>query len=190
MGNQAQSPYSPAFRARATALVRTSEVPLAQVARDLGVAPGTLRLWCQEAAIDTRHREGLTTEERQELVHLRREHRVLREAHERLKKAVAASAGQQPVLLAASDRTASANGAHPMSSETYQIAASQPDADLTQGSYDPQPCVICGVTATRYRLRWWEVVAGPEQDPEPTSVDYYCREHHGAAEATYRELAA
>ena len=77
-----------------------------------------------------------------------------------------------------------------MSSETYQVAASQPDADLTEGDYRPQPCVICGVTATRLRLRWWEVREGQQQDREPTAVVYFCREHAAAAEEAYRARTA
>ena len=77
-----------------------------------------------------------------------------------------------------------------MSSETYQVEASQPDTDLSQGNYRPQACAICGVTATRLRLRWWVVVEGQEQAREPTHVMCFCRGHGEAAEETYRELTA
>ncbi len=80
-------PYDPEFRARAVELVRTRGLPRAQVARDLGVNPETLRLWVKQAEVDAGRRDGLTTDEKAELVRLRREVRVLREEREILKKA-------------------------------------------------------------------------------------------------------
>jgi transposase len=70
-------------------LVRAGDTSLAQVARDLGVSNWTLRLWVKRAEIDAGEREGLTSEEREELRRLRRENRVLREEREILKKAAA-----------------------------------------------------------------------------------------------------
>ncbi len=80
-------PYDPEFRARAVELVRTRGLPRAQVARDLGVNPETLRLWVKQAEVDAGQRDGLTTDEKAELVRLRRENRILREEREILKKA-------------------------------------------------------------------------------------------------------
>ena len=80
-------PYDPEFRARAVELVRTRGLPRAQVARDLGVNPETLRLWVKQAEVDAGQRDGLTTDEKAELVRLRRENRILREERESLKKA-------------------------------------------------------------------------------------------------------
>jgi transposase len=80
-------PYDPEFRARAVELVRTRGLPRAQVARDLGVNPETLRLWVKQAEVDAGRRDGLTTDEKAELVRLRRENRILREEREILKKA-------------------------------------------------------------------------------------------------------
>ena len=87
MEQPTRAPYDPEFRARAVELVRTRGLPRAQVARDLGVNPETLRLWVKQAAVDAGQRDGLTTDERAELVRLRRENRVLREEREILKKA-------------------------------------------------------------------------------------------------------
>ena len=80
-------PYDPEFRARAVELVRTRGLARAQVARDLGVNPETLRLWVKQAEVDAGQRDGLTTDEKAELVRLRRENRILREEREILKKA-------------------------------------------------------------------------------------------------------
>src|SRR3712207_6149316 len=80
-------PYDPEFRARAVELVRTRGLSRAQVARDLGVNPETLRLWVKQAEVDAGQRDGLATDEQAELARLRREVRVLREERDILKKA-------------------------------------------------------------------------------------------------------
>jgi len=82
-------PYAPEFRAEAIRLVRSSGLTQSQVSRDLGVSTFTLRNWLRQTEIDAGEREGLTTDEREELRRLRRENRVLREEREILKKAAA-----------------------------------------------------------------------------------------------------
>ena len=78
------APYPPEFRSRAVELARERAKPLAQLARELGVAESGLRRWLARADIDEGHREGLTTAEREELVRLRRENRVLKMERELL----------------------------------------------------------------------------------------------------------
>jgi transposase len=80
-------PYDPEFRTRAVELVRIRGLPRAQVARDLGVNVETLRLWVKQAEIDAGQRAGLTTDEKAELVRLRREVAALREEREIPKQA-------------------------------------------------------------------------------------------------------
>lgn len=82
-------PYPPEFRREAVELVRVSGKPIAQVASNLGVSDQTLRNWVKQAAVDAGKREGLTSEEREELRRLRRENRTLLQEREILKKAAA-----------------------------------------------------------------------------------------------------
>ena len=46
-----------------------------------------MRNWVGQAAVDAGERDGLTTEEREELRRLRRENRILREERDILKRA-------------------------------------------------------------------------------------------------------
>jgi len=82
-------PHPPEFRARAVELAREHAKPLDQIARDLGISASCLRGWVKQADIDRGDREGLTTEERAELVRLRREKRTLEMENEILKRAAA-----------------------------------------------------------------------------------------------------
>lgn len=82
--------YPPEFRADAVRLYRTSGRGLKHIAGELGIAQESLRRWDRQEAIDSgTRRDGLTTEEREELRRLRRENRVLREERDILKKAAA-----------------------------------------------------------------------------------------------------
>jgi transposase len=81
--------YPPEFRAEAVRLVRQDGLSISRVARDLGCARQSVVNWVEQAEIDIGKREGLTTEEREELRRLRRENRVLLQEREILKKAAA-----------------------------------------------------------------------------------------------------
>lgn len=80
---------SPEFRRRAVELARLGEKPISQIAKDLGIAESGLRRWMKQADIDEGKKEGLSSDERAELVRLRREKRVLEMEVEILKRASA-----------------------------------------------------------------------------------------------------
>ena len=81
--------HPPEFRARAIDLARERAKPIDLLARDLGISSSCLRGWLKQADVDRGDREGLTTEERAELVKLRRENRTLAMENEILKRAAA-----------------------------------------------------------------------------------------------------
>ena len=81
--------YPPEFRQGAVELARQREKPLRELASDLGISDQTLHNWVKQADIDEGRRDGLTTEERAELVRLRRANRLLEMENEILKRAAA-----------------------------------------------------------------------------------------------------
>ena len=79
----------PEFRRRAVELARLREKPVADIAHDLGIAESCLRRWMKQADVHSGRVEGLTSDERAELVRLRRETRVQAMEIEILKRASA-----------------------------------------------------------------------------------------------------
>lgn len=79
--------YPLEFKKEAVHLYRSSEESIPKVAEDLGIASESLRRWIRQHEVDAGEREGLTTDEREELGRLRREVRVLKQEREFLKKA-------------------------------------------------------------------------------------------------------
>lgn len=80
-------PHPPEFRQRAVELARLREKPIAKIADDLGIAESCLRNWLKQADIDDGRRNGLNSDERAELVALRRELRTAKMEIEILKRA-------------------------------------------------------------------------------------------------------
>jgi transposase len=84
------------FKAQAVRLVLDDGKTVGGVARDLDLTETALREWVKRARADrTQGRTGLTTAEREELAHLRKENRELRTEREILKKAAAFFAKHQ-----------------------------------------------------------------------------------------------
>jgi transposase len=81
-------PYPAEFKMEAVRLLRAKARTPRQLAVELGCSEQTLRNWLRQDELDRGVREdGLTTEERAELVRLRRENRVLQQEKEILRKA-------------------------------------------------------------------------------------------------------
>jgi len=80
--------YPEAFRKRILELVKSGRTP-EQLAKDFEPTAQTIRNWVAQAERDAGTRDGLTTEEKEELRRLRREVKILREEKEILKKAAA-----------------------------------------------------------------------------------------------------
>jgi transposase len=83
------------YKAGAVRLVLDEGKAVAAVARDLGLTESSLRNWVEHARADrSKGKTGLTTADREELVRLRKELRIVQEEREILKKAAAFFAKQ------------------------------------------------------------------------------------------------
>jgi transposase len=81
--------FTDEYKAEVVALCRSGDRSIGQVARDLELTESAVRRWIAQAEIDAGRREGLTRSEREELVQLRKENRVLREERDILRRATA-----------------------------------------------------------------------------------------------------
>lgn len=88
-------PHPPEFRRRAIELARevdddgNRKHPIAELARNLKISESCLRNWLADDAVETGDKPGLTKAEREELVRLRRENRVLKAERDLLSRAAA-----------------------------------------------------------------------------------------------------
>lgn len=86
-------PYPAEFRQEMVRLVRAGRTA-GELSREFEPSDQTIRNWVRQADVDDGRRDGLTTAEREELRHLRRECRILRQEKEILAKAAAWFAGE------------------------------------------------------------------------------------------------
>jgi transposase len=89
MDKRSRRQFTREFKAETVALIRSSAKSVAQICRDMGLSESTVQRWVAQAEVDNGQRDGLTTAERDELSHLRREIRVVREERDVLAKAIA-----------------------------------------------------------------------------------------------------
>lgn len=80
-------PFPPKFRAEAVRLSHMSGQTMSFVARELNIPAKTISTWVRQAAIDEGKADGLTSEEKKELRHLRRRVKLLEEEKKILRKA-------------------------------------------------------------------------------------------------------
>ncbi len=88
-GHQERRKFDQDFKEGAVRLVREAGRPIAQIAKDLGINPGTLANW---VALDRQAKDGtgqLNKDERIELARLRRENAELAMERDVLKRSVA-----------------------------------------------------------------------------------------------------
>ena len=81
--------FTPEFKAEMVERCRHGDRSIGQVARDFDLTETAVREWVRQADVDAGRRDGLSTQEREELAQLRRENRRLREDLEILKRATA-----------------------------------------------------------------------------------------------------
>jgi transposase len=81
--------FSPEFKAETVRLVRSSGKSIPQICSDLDLTETTVRNWVRQAEVDSGAREGLSSDERDELRRLRAENKTLKMERDLLKKAAA-----------------------------------------------------------------------------------------------------
>ena len=81
--------FSPEYKAEVVNLYRTTDKSISQIVEELDLSDSAVRRWIAQAEVDAGEREGLTTDEREEIAQLRRENRVLREERDILRRATA-----------------------------------------------------------------------------------------------------
>lgn len=87
--------FSPEYKADAVKLWRESGETKEVIAERLGIHGTTLGNWIKQVEIDDGQREGLTSDERQELTELRKQLKTVTMERDLMKKAAAFFANQE-----------------------------------------------------------------------------------------------
>ena len=94
-GRRVRRQFTEEFKAGAVRLVLDEERTVGAVARELDLTPSALAGWVRAGQAErTQGKSGLMKEDREELVRLRKELRIVQEEREILKKAAVRSIGQ------------------------------------------------------------------------------------------------
>jgi transposase len=81
--------FTPEFKAEIVERCQAGDRTVAQVARDFDLTETAVRKWVNQAEIDAGKRDGLSSDEREELARLRRDNRRLQGDVDLLKRATA-----------------------------------------------------------------------------------------------------
>jgi transposase len=123
-------PHPPEFGQRAVGLARLREKPLKLIAANLGISESCLRAWVARADVEDGRRPGVTKEEHEELIALRRELRVAKMENEILKRASGFFAQENVLPLPSSDgrsiRRAASTRSRWTSSTSRNVAGVRP----------------------------------------------------------------
>ena len=86
---RARRSFTPEFKAEIVDRCKAGDRSIAEVARDFDLTESSVRRWVEQAEIDAGERNGLTSDEREELSRLRRENKRLQADVDLLKRATA-----------------------------------------------------------------------------------------------------
>jgi transposase len=79
--------FTPEFKAGIVERCQSGDRSVAQIARDFDLSETAVRKWVNQVEIDAGRRDGLTSDEREELAQLRRDNRRLQADVDLLKRA-------------------------------------------------------------------------------------------------------
>jgi transposase-like protein len=82
-------PYPKEFRDDVVRVARQGNAPVAQIAKDFGIADSCLRNWMRQADVEDGKRGGVTKQDSEELKALRKRTRLLEQENEVLRRAAA-----------------------------------------------------------------------------------------------------
>jgi transposase len=87
--NRTRRQFTQEFKRDAVELVRTTERPIAEIARELGIYDSTLGNWVKQDRVDRGEQDGLSSDERARLRQLEADNAKLRMERDLLKRTVA-----------------------------------------------------------------------------------------------------